>query len=120
MLNIAVFLLNIRRLTSHVAFGRSPSTSGFRTCRISGAHLLCCITLSEAHCQTAWLLLRTMLRHLTHRRWEESEVNQRLDTTMTDAFHAIWDVHEQKKVPLRTAAFIKALQRVTRVRSELW
>ena len=61
-----------------------------------------------------------MLRHLTHRRWEESEVNQRLDTTMTDAFHAIWDVHEQKKVPLRTAAFIKALQRVTRVRSELW
>jgi hypothetical protein len=36
---------------------------------------------------------------------------------MTEAFHAIWDVHEQKKVPLRTAAFIKALQRVTRVRT---
>ena len=48
-------------------------------------------------------------------RWEESEVNQRLDTCMKDAFHAIWDVHEAKKVPLRTAAFIKALQRVTRV-----
>ena len=43
-------------------------------------------------------------------------MNQRLDTTMTEAFHAIWEVHEQKKVPLRTAAFIKALQRVTRVR----
>ena len=34
---------------------------------------------------------------------------------MRDAFHAIWDVHQAKKVPLRTAAFIKALQRVTRV-----
>ena len=45
-------------------------------------------------------------------------MNQRLDTTMTEAFHAIWDVHQQKKVPLRTAAFIKALQRVTRVRTE--
>ncbi len=36
---------------------------------------------------------------------------------MRDAFHAIWDVHQAKKVPLRTAAFIKALQRVTRVRT---
>ena len=32
---------------------------------------------------------------------------------MTDAFHAIWDIHTERKVPLRTAAFIKALQRVT-------
>jgi glutamate dehydrogenase (NAD(P)+) len=33
---------------------------------------------------------------------------------MTDAFQAIWDMHKEKNVPLRTAAFIKALQRVTR------
>ena len=32
---------------------------------------------------------------------------------MTDAFAAIWAIHTERKVPLRTAAFMKALQRVT-------
>lgn len=36
------------------------------------------------------------------------------NSTMTDAFAAIWAIHEEKGVPLRTAAFILALQRVTR------
>ncbi len=35
---------------------------------------------------------------------------------ITDAFKAIWDIHEQDGLPLRTAAFVKALQRVTRAR----
>ena len=42
------------------------------------------------------------------------QVNQRLDTSMTNAFTGIWDVHMQKKLPLRTSAFYVALQRVTR------
>lgn len=46
-------------------------------------------------------------------RWTEEEVNQRLDRTMTDAFAAIWSVHKAHKVPLRTAAFMLALQRVS-------
>jgi glutamate dehydrogenase (NAD(P)+) len=32
---------------------------------------------------------------------------------MTDAFQGIWDTHQARKVPLRTAAFIQALQKVT-------
>ncbi len=47
-------------------------------------------------------------------RWEEEEVNRRLDKAMTDAFAAIWEVHNQKNIPLRVAAFHVALQRVTR------
>lgn len=35
---------------------------------------------------------------------------------MVDAFKAIWEIHEQDGLPLRTAAFVKALQRVTRAR----
>ncbi len=35
---------------------------------------------------------------------------------MTDAFRAIWDIHETDGLPLRTCAFVKALQRVTRAR----
>ena len=30
---------------------------------------------------------------------------------MLQAFQGLWEVHIEKKVPLRTAAFIKALQR---------
>ncbi len=33
---------------------------------------------------------------------------------MTDAFGAIWEIARDRKIPLRTAAFVKALQRVTR------
>lgn len=31
-----------------------------------------------------------------------------------DAFHKIWTIHKDKHVPLRVAAFVKALQEVTR------
>jgi len=35
---------------------------------------------------------------------------------MTDAFADIWAVHQESGLPLRTSAFVKALQRVTRAR----
>jgi hypothetical protein len=54
------------------------------------------------------------VQNLQNFRWEEDDVNRRLDRKMTDAFAAIWRIHQDKRVPLRTAAFIKALQEVTR------
>ena len=33
---------------------------------------------------------------------------------MTESFANIWEIAQQKKLPLRTAAFVKALQSVTR------
>lgn len=47
-------------------------------------------------------------------RWEEEEVNRRLDRCMTESYAAIWKIHKERKLPLRTAAFYLALQRVTR------
>ena len=46
--------------------------------------------------------------------WEEAEVNSRLDKKMSDAFAAVWAIHTERRIPLRTAAFVQALQRVTR------
>lgn len=54
------------------------------------------------------------VQNLQNFKWEEEDVNRKLDRKMTDAFAAIWDIHKEKNVPLRTAAFVKALQRVTR------
>lgn len=53
------------------------------------------------------------VQNLQNFKWEEDDVNRKLDRKMTDAFAAIWDIHKEKGVPLRTAAFVKALQRVT-------
>ena len=39
-------------------------------------------------------------------------MNRRLDFKMTDAFKRIWDVHQLQKLPLRTAAYVIALQSV--------
>lgn len=54
------------------------------------------------------------VQNLQNFRWDESAVNERLDKTMTAAFEDVWRVASEKGLPLRTAAFVVALQRVTR------
>lgn len=54
------------------------------------------------------------VQNLQNFRWEEDDVNAKLDRAMTEAFLQIWAIHQQKRIPLRTAAFVQALQKVTR------
>ena len=56
------------------------------------------------------------VQNLQNFKWTEDEVNEKLDKAMTDAFANIWKVHQDTGLPLRTAAFVTALQRVTRAR----
>ncbi|MBY0572542.1 MAG: Glu/Leu/Phe/Val dehydrogenase [Undibacterium sp.] len=48
--------------------------------------------------------------------WSEDEINQRLTRIMKEAFTAVWQVTEDKKVSLRTAAFIIGCTRVLQAR----
>jgi len=48
--------------------------------------------------------------------WTEDEINLRLTRIMREAFSAVWQVSEDKKVSLRTAAFIIACTRVLQAR----
>ena len=48
--------------------------------------------------------------------WSEDEINQRLDRIMREAFAVIWDVAEEHKISLRTAAFVVACTRILRAR----
>ncbi|MBV8628893.1 MAG: Glu/Leu/Phe/Val dehydrogenase [Paraburkholderia sp.] len=48
--------------------------------------------------------------------WTEEEINQRLTRIMRDAFTAVWQLAQEKKVSLRTAAFIVACTRVLQAR----
>lgn len=48
--------------------------------------------------------------------WTEAEINDRLERIMREAFAAIWQVAQERKVPLRTAAFILACQRILEAR----
>ncbi|HEX7644022.1 MAG TPA: Glu/Leu/Phe/Val dehydrogenase [Burkholderiaceae bacterium] len=48
--------------------------------------------------------------------WTEEEINQRLTRIMRDAFTAVWQIAQDKKVSLRTAAFIVACTRVLQAR----
>lgn len=56
------------------------------------------------------------VQNLQNFKWTEKEVNEKLDDTMTNAFASIWGICEETDIPIRTAAFVKALQRVTRAR----
>jgi glutamate dehydrogenase (NAD(P)+) len=49
--------------------------------------------------------------------WTEEEIERRLEGILLPAFHAIWDLHQDQKVTLRTAAFIIACRRVLQARS---
>lgn len=48
--------------------------------------------------------------------WTEDEINQRLTRIMREAFAAVWQLAEEKKVSLRTAAFIVGCTRVLQAR----
>jgi glutamate dehydrogenase (NAD(P)+) len=48
--------------------------------------------------------------------WSEEEINQRLDRIMREAFVVIWNVAEEHKISLRTAAFVVACTRILRAR----
>lgn len=48
--------------------------------------------------------------------WSEEEINQRLTRIMREAFAAVWQLSNEKKVSLRTAAFIVACTRVLQAR----
>jgi len=44
--------------------------------------------------------------------WELNEVYQRLDQKMTKAFNDVYDMHKNRKVHMRVAAYLVAVQRV--------
>lgn len=49
--------------------------------------------------------------------WTESEINQRLERAMRVAFEAVWQVHQDKRISLRTAAYVVAATRVLEARA---
>lgn len=49
--------------------------------------------------------------------WSEEEINQRLERIMAEAFQAIWQLAEERKLSLRTAAFVIGCSRVLEARS---
>jgi glutamate dehydrogenase (NAD(P)+) len=48
--------------------------------------------------------------------WSEEEVNEKLEKRMVRGLETIWKVASERKVPLRTAAFIVAIGRVGKAR----
>jgi len=44
--------------------------------------------------------------------WTESEINGRLKRIMNESFEAVWDIAQEKKVDMRTAAYFVAISRV--------
>jgi glutamate dehydrogenase (NAD(P)+) len=44
--------------------------------------------------------------------WSESDVNANLERILGDAFRAVWDLHVERKIPLRTAAYVIGCTRV--------
>ena len=46
--------------------------------------------------------------------WTEEEIDGRLERIMTGAFKQIWDTHDALRIPLRTAAYVVACERVLR------
>ena len=48
--------------------------------------------------------------------WDEAEINRRLVRVISDAFQTVWEVARDRKVTLRTAAFIVACRRILHTR----
>ena len=44
--------------------------------------------------------------------WSEEDILERLERIMVDAFNEVWDTKEKYSIDMRTAAFVKAIERV--------
>jgi glutamate dehydrogenase (NAD(P)+) len=44
--------------------------------------------------------------------WDESDVNEKLERIIVGAFNQVYELAEQRKLPMRTAAYLVAVQRV--------
>ena len=49
-----------------------------------------------------------------HFKWDLSRVRAELEKVMLDSFDRVWTIATEKKVPLRTAAYILGIGRVGR------
>ncbi|HHO57695.1 MAG TPA: Glu/Leu/Phe/Val dehydrogenase, partial [Oceanithermus profundus] len=49
--------------------------------------------------------------------WTEEEINQNLERVLREAFEAVWQVAQDRKVLLRTAAYIVAATRILEARA---
>ncbi len=48
--------------------------------------------------------------------WNEDEINQRLEQAMREAFASVWQIASERKVSMRTAAYIAACTRILMAR----
>ena len=53
-----------------------------------------------------------LFRSLQNYYWSVEEVNEKLERNMVNAFNALWSMGQEKKVDLRTAAYLVAIRRV--------
>lgn len=53
------------------------------------------------------------LQNMQDQRWGLDEVRTKLKEKMTTALNNVWEISQEKKIPLRTAAYILALNRLT-------
>lgn len=53
------------------------------------------------------------LQNTTSEHWTKEKVNTQLEEKMAVAFDSVWKVSSDKKIDLRTAAFVTAIQRIT-------
>ena len=54
--------------------------------------------------------------------WTEEEVNAKLERIMNNSFEAVYNIAQEKKVPLRTGAYLIAVDRVVKAKKarEIW
>lgn len=54
-------------------------------------------------------------QNLSGEKWTEEQVFEKLRGIIEPAFDDIWRIHEEKQIDLRTAAFVKALERLQKL-----
>lgn len=52
------------------------------------------------------------VQNLMNYYWTEEEVNQKLEQKMVDAYHRVYEMHQNKNVDMRTAAYMVSIARI--------
>ena len=74
------------------------------------------IVLPDVLCNAWWVTVSYFewVQNRMQYYWGESEIEEKLKLIMIDAFNTIWSMAENKKISLRKAAFLVAIERIAK------
>lgn len=104
---------NAKNIKAKIVFEMANGPTTYEADQILKKRKIIVVPDVLANCGGVTVSYFEWLQNIQGKSWSLEKVNQKLKTKMESAFEKIWEIHQTKKVDLRIAGYILALQRLS-------